>query len=491
MHDVRFQLGGYNSRMDTDLRQQAVRQQALRQQARSTLDQLRTELLAERTVDGHWTGQLSPSALSTATAVSALAATLLYAKPGDETGAIEQHRSLIERGMSTLRESQNDDGGYGDTDRSHSNIATSYLVLAASKLAEKTVGSRHALSAEQLSALDRYLSDSDRINGLRRRYGKDKTFVVPILTNLAIADLVPWSEVAALPFEAAVFPQSMYRLLRMPVVSYAIPALVAIGQARHFLGPRAIPPLRWIRAASVNRTMSVLHRMQPASGGYLEATPLTAFVVMSLAVTGRGDCEVAQGGLRFLAASITNDDSWPIDTNLATWVTSLSMHALFCDPDDDGAWCSEELVRWHLDCQHRQRHPFTGAHPGGWGWTDLTGAVPDCDDTPAAIIALQRAKQHVAAELQVEIDEATSCGIDWLSRLQNRDGGMANVLSGLGQVTVRPQQHRPDGPRVARDPGRSMQSRAGIRFGREVSASVAGARRLVPAALVRQSRRSG
>ena len=113
------------------------------------------------------------------------------------------------------------------------------------------------------------------LEGLRRRYGKDKTFVVPILTNMAIAGLVDWSEVSALPFEAAVLPQSMYRFLGMPVVSYAIPALVAIGQARHFHGPRAWFPLRQIRAAAIGPSLAVLGRMQPESGGYLEATPQT------------------------------------------------------------------------------------------------------------------------------------------------------------------------------------------------------------------------
>ncbi|MEZ6078622.1 MAG: hypothetical protein R3C56_24000 [Pirellulaceae bacterium] len=45
-------------------------------------------------------------------------------------------------------------------------------------------------------------------------------------------------------------------------------------------------------------------------------------------------------------------------------------------------------MRWLLACQHRRRHAFTGANPGGWGWTDLSGAVPDADDTPAALLAL-------------------------------------------------------------------------------------------------------
>ena len=251
---------------------------------------------------------------------------------------------------------------------------------------------------------------------------------------MAIAGLVDWSEVAALPFEAAVFPQSMYRFLGMPVVSYAIPALVAIGQARHFHGPRAWFPLRQIRAAAIGPSLTVLGRMQPESGGYLEATPLTAFVVMSLAATGRGDSEVSRQGLRFLSESMTAEGSWPIDTNLATWVTSLAVHALACDPGDDGSWCRESLLEWHLGCQHLKRHPFTGARPGGWGWSDLSGAVPDSDDTPAAILALVQMRRWVDLDRVARIDQAISRGKDWLLRLQNRNGGWPTFCRGWGKL---------------------------------------------------------
>ena len=40
---------------------------------RAAYEKVRDELLAERTPDGHWVGELSSSALATATAVSALA----------------------------------------------------------------------------------------------------------------------------------------------------------------------------------------------------------------------------------------------------------------------------------------------------------------------------------------------------------------------------------------------------------------------------------
>ena len=42
-----------------------------------------------------------------------------------------------------------------------------------------------------------------------------------------------WRLVRPLPFELAVLPHRLYKWLRLPVVSYALPALIAIGQARY------------------------------------------------------------------------------------------------------------------------------------------------------------------------------------------------------------------------------------------------------------------
>ncbi len=397
------------------------------QRAQIALDQLRRELLATRR-DGHWVGELAASALSTATAVSALAKVAI-SDPGESS---RMERALVDRGMTYLRAQQNDDGGFGDTDRSYSNIATSYLVLAATHLAVNA--GCHGLSEDQRQRLEVYISHQGNLDGLRRRYGTDKTFVVPIMTNLAIAGLVSWDDVPRLPFEAAAVPQSFYRLVRMPVVSYAIPALVAIGQARHFHGSPTWWPLRKFRSTAVPRTTRVLREMQPESGGYLEATPLTSFVVMSLAATDRGDHPVSQLGVEFLRNSIAQDGSWPIDTNLATWLTSLSILALNSDASGDREWINPRLVKWLLECQHRVRHPYTGAEPGGWGWTDLSGAVPDGDDTPAAMLALLGVRDDCDPTLQQNIDAAVLAGARWLLGLQNRDGGWPTFCRGWGKL---------------------------------------------------------
>ncbi len=70
------------------------------------------------------------------------------------------------------------------------------------------------------------------------QYGKDRTFSVPILTMCALAGRLgkgrdAWRRVRPLPFELAVLPPRLFKWLRLPVVSYALPALIAIGQVRY------------------------------------------------------------------------------------------------------------------------------------------------------------------------------------------------------------------------------------------------------------------
>ncbi|MEW4452614.1 prenyltransferase/squalene oxidase repeat-containing protein [Bremerella sp. JC817] len=381
------------------------------------------DLLSERDPSGHWIGELSTSALSTATAVSALQLALINGSASSNADA-----SLIRGGVDYLLANQNSDGGWGDTDLSYSNIATTMLAVAALTLtgdAEK--------HPSVLSAAKAYIDKKGGIPGLRARYGKDKTFAVPILTNYALARLVSWKKVSPLPFEAAVFPQSFYKFIKLPVVSYAIPALVGIGQAKFYHDKPWNPLIRGIRSAAFKPAAKVLTKMQPESGGYLEAIPLTSFVVMSLAATGRANSEVAQNGLRFIRDSVRPDGSWPIDTNLATWVTTLSINALSV-LDDDNSHLTPECLDWLLACQTKTIHPFTGAAPGAWGWTDLSGSVPDADDTPGALLALKYFYERGDCDdaTKEQILQAARNGCRWLMDLQNSDGGWPTFCKGWG-----------------------------------------------------------
>jgi len=383
----------------------------------------RGELLAERVAAGHWIGELSSSALSTATAASALS---IVAERTEDTARRETCRALADRAVDWLGWHQRDDGGFGDTDKSFSNVSTTMLVRAAVHLAGATD------RCEQLLARsEQYLELEGGADAIRNRYGRDKTFAVPILANAALAGLVPWRKVSPLPFELASLPYGLLRFLRLPVVSYAIPALVAVGQAR-FFHRRPRNPLSWLfRRLAIGRTMKVLARMQPASGGFLEAVPLTSFVVMSLASTGRVDHDVTRRAVKFLFESVREDGSWPIDTNLATWNTSLSVRALAAATGNVGAL---GCLDWLLGCQHHEVHPYTSTPPGGWGWSDLSGAVPDADDTSAALLALRALRDSGTSRQHPRIDSAAADGIRWLVDLQNDDGGWPTFCRGWGTM---------------------------------------------------------
>jgi len=97
---------------------------------------------------------------------------------------------------------------------------------------------------------------------------------------------------------------------------------------------------------------------------------------------------------------------------------------------------SPHAVSWLLACQQQRRHPATGAPAGGWGWTDLSGAVPDADDTAAALLAighLQTAGQ-TASLPEGQWERAVQRGITWLLNLQNRDGGWPTFCRGWGKL---------------------------------------------------------
>jgi squalene-hopene/tetraprenyl-beta-curcumene cyclase len=147
---------------------------------------------------------------------------------------------------------------------------------------------------------------------------------------------------------------------------------------------------------------------------------------------------ILDAGVQFLINSVRPDGSWPIDTNLATWVTTLALNALAGAGEDITQYAD---LDWLLKCQHAESHPFTGADPGGWGWSDLSGAVPDADDTPGAVIALSHAqfdKKVVPSKRppgqRGKYGEAAIHGCIWLESLQNRDGGWPTFCRGWGRL---------------------------------------------------------
>lgn len=392
-------------------------------------------LLAKRTRDGVWEGRLSSSALSTATAVVAL-------ELSQRAGLVrnEEHEPLVEGGLNWLDAHANPDGGWGDTVASQSNLSTTTLVWAAFGI-RPDLAVRHkrvVQAAEQwLSQRVGTLTPDRLATAILDRYASDLTFSVPILTHCALSGLLgtgveAWDRVIPLPFELSIFPASWYAALQLPVVSYALPALIAVGYAHHVHAPSKNPLIRGLRALAARRALRILDTLQPPNGGFLEATPLTSFVLMSLAASGEAKHPVAGRALDFLMSSVRPDGSWPIDTHLATWVTTLSVQALSGGRPDGPPFdpkATREITDWLLRQQYRRRHPYTNAAPGGWAWTPLPGGVPDADDTAGALLALRSLGADTPATL-----EAATAAVCWLMDLQNRDGGIPTFCHGWGAL---------------------------------------------------------
>jgi len=161
---------------------------------------------------------------------------------------------------------------------------------------------------------------------------------------------------------------------------------------------------------------------------------------MSLASIGESEHPIVRQGIEFLLASVRPDGSWPIDTNLATWNTSQAISALDWHLSDEATLSSqppaeaEEALDWLLNCQLREQHAYTGAAPGGWAWTDLSGGVPDADDTSAALLALAAWQRQWPDSRANELKGAALSGLRWLLDLQNSDGGWPTFCRGWGKL---------------------------------------------------------
>lgn len=411
-------------------------------------------LLAHRNPAGYWTGHLSSSPPATATTIAALR--LL---------APRKYATLIERGEAWLTQNQNGDGGWGDTPGSLSNISATVLSWAAldpenpaARRAEPWI-TRHVGGIEGRRIAEALVHHDD-----------DCTFSAAILTMAALRGRVAWDEIEAPPFDVAACPwawlnwQGRGRHAAPRSTRYAsphtvasgspcgtpppppspkrnvgsglsLPVLIAIGRVRHHHLRAGGPLRRMVRAMLGPRTMSVLKKIQPNSGGFMESPLHTARVTMGLAGMGMGEHPVAQRGAEFLVKSARPDGSWAVSTNFATWVTTMSVAALAAGGGLSrrlGEADRDAVARWLLDQQHRRRAshlptpPHTGAAAGGWACTDQSGGVPGADFTAGALLALAHLQEAKGPDAVVDPvwREAVEMGVRSLLRLQNRDGGV-------------------------------------------------------------------
>jgi squalene-hopene/tetraprenyl-beta-curcumene cyclase len=464
---------------------------------------VRAELLAERTPSGHWGGHVASSPFATAAAISALVTAhhpnteIALRDSAAADGQVIEH--LVQGDLSEflvdsvhwLARHQNPDGGWGDCDAARSNIAATMLVQAAFRLTGIP-----AKYADLMLHADQYVAAQGGVAALRRRYGRDKTLVAPILANCALAGMVPWRQVPTLPFELVCLPKRWQQHLQMPVVRPATPILLAVGRAKFHHDPPRNPLMRLLRRSMRANCVSMLEQLQAADDSFLASTPMTAFVVMSLASIGYQEHPIVQRGVEFLLSAVRCDASWPIVTSLATSVTSLALNNLTVGrasatwpirlsthhasaalamqdeprmeratweetaaagdtvtddlvggerPQSHPSNSDEELINgeqpfnesnldWLLECQRKEPSPLTDVPAGGWAWSDMPGALPNSKDTAAALVALARWPQPDEQFHRERIERSARLGVAWLLEIQGEDGGWPTFYHDSGSL---------------------------------------------------------
>ena len=370
------------------------------------ISDLTERLKAQRKKGQMWRGELSSSAISTSVAAFAL-----------HKIDAERYRQRIDQAVEWLLSTMAEDGSWGDSPESPSNMTATLLSYTSLYAQGRAPEQTKRYLERRFGGID----DEHIVRGVLEYYGKDLTFSVPILVMCALAGILKkWDRIPQFPFELTILPQRFFRFLQLPVVSYAIPALIAVGIVRFRRGKQGI--FSPVREAFVPKCMRVLTSLQPENGGFLEAAPLTAFVSMCLCEADMREHTVVRKAAEFLYDTQREDGAWPIDTDLASWVTALAVKALGEDVEE-----RELLIEKIRGNAFKEKHYFTGAQAGGWGWSDRPGAAPDGDDTSGALVALHTLSRG-------KYCDEVGAGVEWLMALQNNDGGMPTFCKGWGKL---------------------------------------------------------
>lgn len=345
----------------------------------------------------HWVGELSSSAL--ATAISIVALQLVDAS---------LYAGRIAQGRQWLIATQATDGGWGDAIVDASNINATSLALAALIF---TLPASEDEAAK--SAIERARRRLDQLGGWPAVADPERcTLSGPCRTVAALAGIMDWRKIKRLRPEVILLPTSLRR-----TISTTFPAYLSISTLHSITASHPLNDLPTYKRA---RTMAIrwLEQAQGPNGSFEESAFLTSVIVACWTAAGYSDLPWLRPAIEFILASQRADGSWPIDRDLETFDTDLTVFAL----KEAGipVPAEEEVLAWLLARQFTTDCFPTGAHPGGWAWA-MPAGWPDADDTSYTMLALR--SLGVPAD-----DPAIIQGADWLEHMQNTDGSWSTFV---------------------------------------------------------------
>jgi squalene-hopene/tetraprenyl-beta-curcumene cyclase len=362
-----------------------------------------TYLFSVQWPDGSWVDHVSSSALATPIVLCAL----YYADR-------QSFATNLLRGCVWLRETQNEDGGWGDAVVDASTFNATALSLAALKLIDPE-GS--ALTIKR--ALD-YIDTRGGFAAVANP--KVCTMSAGCLRLLALAGLYPWKKVSRIPIEFILLPKRVWRPL-----SFLLPNIFSWGLIHDCKVTTGLPR-RWLSQFVKPKVLKWIESCGGVDGSWQDSPMITGIVSLALILNKVPATQLAPS-LSYLLANQRADGSWAAAKDLEVSVTAAILCALG-EVDLLNHPRLEATREWLLASYHNE--PFTPVdYPGGWWSWALPSGWPDVDDTAGAIIALRRLGLPASHPY-------IQRGCDSLCKMQNRNGSWNTFVKEAHSLADKP-----------------------------------------------------
>jgi squalene-hopene/tetraprenyl-beta-curcumene cyclase len=403
-------------------------------------------LLAQRTPDGFWWGDLTAD--TTLEADFILLELWRHAPPAEGPWN-PPTRPLIEKALRSILARQLPDGGFSIYEKGPSEVNASVKAYTSLKLAgvpanaaEMTRLRERILALGGIQAANSYVKINLSLFGL---FPREFTPAVPpemMLLGNVIYEMSSWSRAIVIPLSIvhAANPQrpvpAGFNLdeLFIPGKPLAFPNDEGFFSWRNFFLKADILAKLWerhgiqsLRTQAIRRAEQWMLERTKHSDGLAAIYPSMMYVIMALDVLGypKDHPDVREAERQFLGLMTDRgqEDFFFMPCFSPVWDTAIAAHAL----GEAGAPAIElrNASDWLLTKEVRRKGDWSikrpEVEPSGWYFEFANEFYPDIDDTAQVLLALAQAPASDADAHRACVNRA----VKWLLAMQGSDGGWA------------------------------------------------------------------